>query len=680
MNLWGRSISIAFFIAMVVALIAIIVAAAFNVLNAEWAAAAAAAVPLVTALYASTQTGVARRRPEDLARELAQQLAPQVSDDWKAEMPARGLDVNSRIEVRWRLGTGSNPNAQRAAGLSDSGTLDQLIDSIGRQVGGGGLARLVVTGMIGGGKTAACVLLTIELAERHGRLPVFLQLAAWDHGTSLQTWIADQLPDIFPGIGKSQYGRKVAAALASRHILPILDGLDEMREPSTALRTIDEEMRGQPFVLTCRTAEFEFANAGGMLHQALVVDLQPLQADEVRGIFIDYEPETVNGPLSTLVTALETEPAGPIAQALNTPLMVSLARDAGAYLPDLGAIEPGQDAADIFRRHLLGTLVSKAYAHNSRVTKDQAKRYLRFLAEHADSAGRIAWWLLYKAVPRTALLVNSIFEAGVACSGLGALFFALYDNPWLGFWIGLGAGIIGAIIDFLAPIEPPRRARPRFRSLRVPMPKDLGRSIGFGVIGGAALSVMVWVLYGPVRYIVIGGVLSAVTYAAASYIGQPNDPLKVVTPDSLLRADRTTVIYALLVGALAGGLTGAYLGLSFPAGHRPEFDSLTLLGYSSLVLTLLGAASGCVLSGAGLGLMALGSSSWGKFIFTRLWLASRGSTPLALMSFLDDAYKRGILRQANGYYEFRHQILQHYLDEPEPELPTAAPGALASPA
>jgi hypothetical protein len=50
------------------------------------------------------------------------------------------------------------------------------------------------------------------------------------------------------------------------------------------------------------------------------------------------------------------------------------------------------------------------------------------------------------------------------------------------------------------------------------------------------------------------------------------------------------------------------------------------------------------------------------------------------MSFLNDAYKRGILRQVNGYYEFRHQILQRYLNDPDPELLTEAPGALASPA
>jgi hypothetical protein len=57
--------------------------------------------------------------------------------------------------------------------------------------------------------------------------------------------------------------------------------------------------------------------------------------------------------------------------------------------------------------------------------------------------------------------------------------------------------------------------------------------------------------------------------------------------------------------------------------------------------------------------------------------AWRGEAPLRLMWFLDDAYRRQVLRQANGYYEFRHRSLQRYLAEPSPELPVGASGASA---
>jgi hypothetical protein len=660
------------------ALIAIIVAAAEHALSSEWAAASATGTTLLVALSVAAQRQAARRPPEDKARDLASELAPKVLGDWTAEMPARGLESGRWMDLRWQLGAASNPNAQRAANVADRGTLGQLTGCVGHATDGGWLPRLVITGVMGGGKTAACILFTVDLAKRHGQLPVLMQLAAWDPGTPLRHWMASQLLEIFPEIGKSAYGRRVATVLADRHIVPILDGLDQIREPSAALAAIDEQLGGRPFVLTCRTSEFVHANAGGVLHQALIVDLQPMRSEEAREILLAYEPADVDGPLAPLIAALGSQPAGPVAEALSTPFMVSLARDAGSSLPDLVPAEPEPDAADVIRQRLLGTLVRKAYTADHRTTRQEARRYLRFLAQHTDSAGRLAWWLLYRAVPLAVFVVFGLIVAGAICAGLGALFFTLFGHPRLGLWIGLIAGLAGAAVDALIPQDPPRRAVPRFRSLRVPTPNELGRTIGFGIIGAGAMAVIVFVLYGPARYIVAGGLLSGVTYALASYVGQPNDPLKVVTPASLLRADRISVMYAWLVGALPGALTGAYLGFSFPAGHRAEFGSLTILRYTRPELALLGAACGCLLSGAGLGLMAMGSSAWGKLMMSQLWLALRGRTPLRLMSFLEDAYKLGVLRQANGYYEFRHQMLQRYLADPDPERPAGARGPSAS--
>jgi hypothetical protein len=50
----------------------------------------------------------------------------------------------------------------------------------------GKLPRLVLTGGMGAGKTAACILFIIELAERDVCLPVLFPLATWDPGTSLE--------------------------------------------------------------------------------------------------------------------------------------------------------------------------------------------------------------------------------------------------------------------------------------------------------------------------------------------------------------------------------------------------------------------------------------------------------------------------------------------------------------
>jgi hypothetical protein len=683
-----RGVTIGIYTVLITILIGVIIAAALDVFFEQWAAAVSAAVTILIALLVSLQQAASRPAPADSARKLAHDLAPQVLDNWRREITRRGLEYpGRRISVRWRVCFGSNPNSELAAGLGPDGRLEQLTTLVGRAARMNRLPPLVVTGEVGGGKTAACVLLMVELAEQHRRLPVLFQLATWDPRTSLQTWMARQLPEIFPALGKAKYDRQVASILMGLHILPILDGLDEVQDSIVALRRIDRDLSGLPFVLTCRTAEFARANAGAILHQALIVELQPLWPDEVRDILLTYEPARVDGPLASLVAILENQPTGPLAEALNTPFMVSLARDIGASLTrdtsvvveELISAAAAPDAVDAIKRHLLGVFVEKAYQDREAFPPDRVRHYLQFLARHTDGAGRLGWWRLHLAVPRAVFFMVGVCVGGVVCSGLAAMFFALFDRPWLGAWIGLGAGIAGALTVELIPQDDPRRARPRFRSLRLPTPYELARTVGFGLMGAAALAVIVLFLYSSVRYVVIGGVLSGLTFAAARYVSQPNDPLKVVDPVSLLRADRDTVLYAWLVGAIPGALTGAYLGSSFHAGHRPAFDSLRILSYPSPVLALLGAIGGCVLSGAGLGLMATGSAAWSNFILTRLWLAFSGSTPLRLMAFLQDAYRRGILRQVNGYYEFRHQTLQRYLAEPSPDASVAASAAPVGP-
>ena len=673
----NRNVVIGIYATLIAILLAVIIGAAIGRLNPNLVAVIALAVSILVALLTGAQYEADRRdrRPAgEVALELAGKLGPQIRDDWTAELPGRGLERGRRMGVRWQRAAGSSPGRTPAATMPREGTLSELIKFIADEAGNDGLPRLVITGEMGAGKTAACVMLMVELADRHPCLPVLFQLATWDPDTSLQAWMAGQLPESLPALSGNRYGKDVATLLAGRHILPFLDGLDEMGEPATALKRIEEELAGLPFVLTCRTADFIQANAGYVLHQSVIIELQPLRPGEVAAILSDYEPATADRPLSALAGKLTDEPAGPVAAALSTPFMVSLARDTGATLADLLPAADAPGAVDTIRRHLLGVFVRKAYANDDRITPDRARRYLRFLARHTDAAGRIAWWQLHRSVPRPLYFVPAVGIAGSVCSGLAAIFFALFDRPLLGFWIGLTLGILGALVVEFVPQDDPRRARPRLRAVGVPAPNELARVLGFGVTGGAALATMAWFLYTTVGYTVIGGVLTGLTFAVARYVSQPNDPLKVVTPLSMLRADRMAVLISGLTGAIAGALIGFYFGLAFRAGHRPSYDTLAILRQPTVVLGLLGAAGGAVLSSAGLGLMAVGSSSWGRFAWTRLWLAARGSLPLRLMRFLQDAYDRGILRQANGYYEFRHSTLQRYLAEPSPDA-SAGPTA-----
>jgi hypothetical protein len=58
----------------------------------------------------------------------------------------------------------------------------------------------------------------------------------------------------------------------------------------------------------------------------------------------------------------------------------------------------------------------------------------------------------------------------------------------------------------------------------------------------------------------------------------------------------------------------------------------------------------------------LSVTAWGQWvILSRIWLPLTGRLPWALLTFLDDAHKRGVLRQAGAVYQFRHARLQDHL-------------------
>lgn len=639
-----------------------------------WFAFVGVLLPVVSLALDTLRSG---RRPDVTVAEAASALAEKVTRDWLRESRNRQLYEERRMAVRWRREPGSERASQLSAELGDEGVLDELTGSFVRHARAGHLSRLVVTGEPGAGKTALCVLLTLEPTQPDV-VPVLFQLSAWDRTRSLTDWMTDELALNYPAVGERTKDRKVAEELLAFHVLPVLDGLDEASDRAAALDAIQEELVGRSFVLTCRAAEFTGLEPGRVLRDALVVRLQPLRADEAGGVL-----ERAGGAgMGPLLAELGARPDGPVARALETPFMLSLAVALGGALPAELLTADDPEAEERIKRYLLGDFVTEAYRRpKGPFDVEDARRYLGFLARQAEpGTHRFAWWHLHRSVPRGLFLTVALSNAALACSAAAVLLFALFERPWLGLWIGLGAAVIGALVVELVPQDDPRRAKPRLRSVRPPSRHALQRVLGFGVMGGAACAVIVAFLYERPVHVVIGGLLSGLTFAAARYFSEPSDPLEAVTPAGLLRSDRSTIRYAWLTGAVPGALTGAYLGAALKEGRRtPELDDVGLIDELPVAAeALLGAASGALLSSVGLGMMALGSSAWGRFMPSRVWLALRGHTPLRLIGFAEDARRRGVLRQVNGYYEFRHSLLHRHLAETEgPVAPSRSPAPAA---
>jgi hypothetical protein len=47
-------------------------------------------------------------------------------------------------------------------------------------------------------------------------------------------------------------------------------------------------------------------------------------------------------------------------------------------------------------------------------------------------------------------------------------------------------------------------------------------------------------------------------------------------------------------------------------------------------------------------------------VLVRLWLPLTGQLPWRVMGFLEEAHRRGILRQVGAVYQFRHARLQEH--------------------
>jgi hypothetical protein len=587
---------------------------------------------------------------EEQLTEATQVLAREVRTQWEAEASRRLLQDVGELTVRWRASV-------------DSGDLRTIVTSYAEQQ-----RRLVVVGEPGSGKTGLCLLLVLEILRQPTppRVPVILQISSWDPADNLHAWLIRSIAEQYPFLGnEARYGPTAIRDLVKRHrILPVLDALDEMveRRRAEALTAVTRDARpDEPLVLTCRTAEFTAANSAGIVRNAQVVRLLPVEAETAAGYLLDAASDLMIDKWDPLLTELTANDDGPVAEALRTPLMLFLARTAFANpdtdpselleLPEARHIE--ERLLDMFPRQVFANRPPSPLSDAPRLDRQwdpaDAERWLAFLAKHNDR--EIAWWRLRKLVPLWVLMTRAVVVGAVTCTPLGWLLFALFGRPWLGVVVGCVVGVVSSVVLCLMPSDPPRRFVPRLLRRR-----ELGREIGSGLIGAVVGGVAVGMLYGAGYGIAIGLVFG-VAFGLVRRFTEPTEPGEAVTPMSMLRGDRLAVFYAAGFGGVVGALVGAVMGGLVGATTRGlviDVDNPFMLGF-------LGAVVGAAIGAGGLGMVAQATSAWGRFITTRLWLAQQGATPLRLMDFLEDAHRLGVLRQLGPFYQFRHALLQDRL-------------------
>lgn len=167
------------------------------------------------------------------------------------------------IPVAWQL-TGKralmdHPQLITGPHLAFSGTADD-IGALAGQFRDLRSRRLIIPGT---GKTTLALQLLLQLLASRADtelIPVMLSIAGWDTARHprLGHWMADQLAVIYPTLRAAEYGGQATCGVLVEegHILPILDGLDELPAPAGAhvVRALNDSlMEGDQLILTSRT-------------------------------------------------------------------------------------------------------------------------------------------------------------------------------------------------------------------------------------------------------------------------------------------------------------------------------------------------------------------------------------------------------------------------------------------
>ncbi|MCK7625875.1 helix-turn-helix domain-containing protein [Streptomyces sp. RS10V-4] len=674
--------------------------------------------------------------------DVADQVAQAVAARWRREEEQRQVHDPYPLPVRWRpvaeeltdhwANIRRLPPGSPHAPLDLSGQLDAVVE-VYRRIPSG---RLVVLGRSGSGKTILAVRFVLELLTARGRadaVPVIFSIGSWDPtAITLRDWLAAQLTRDHPGLAApGPGGTPLAGALVETgRILPVLDGFDEiadgLRRP--ALEALNATTL--PLLLTSRPAEYAAAVAEtDVLTSAAAVELTDLTLDDLA----DYLPRTTRkargGPgrsataWEPVLTALRERPlrraGATLAAVLTTPLMVTLAR---AVYSDT----PGSDPAALLdtRRfgtpgeledHLLDNFTTTAYRPRPEHRPgggplrtwdpERARYWLGYLAHHLDRLDTpdLEWWRLGHGMGRlTRTLVTALVVAvaialadGVVGIPFDAFAYQLVD--------GLVAGLLAGLLFGLAywfmvaakdtAVEPSavrmrlrgrerRTGRRPLRRLAVGVLCGLVFGAGYGIVHGAINGAvhhagLPVILAGSLGDGLIFGLMFALaagpTLGLLTLFETPLDIRSAVNPVSLLRTNGRTVAAQLLVWAPVFGL---FVGLASMAVIRPVSMLLGPVVWNLTAALKLGLISGL---GGALG-YTFSLTSWGQWaVFSRIWLPLTGRLPWSVVAFLEDAYQRGVLRQAGAVYQFRHARLQHHLARayrsPRPSTAERPPGS-----
>lgn len=637
-------------------------------------------------------------------REARETLARVVARQWRQETLARSLGDPEPMPVCWELtepAVMDHPRLISVGEVSFTGRSDH-ISRLAAEFRRLRRRRLVLLGGPGSGKTTLAVQLLLELLKtrRPGEpIPVLVSVAGWDPAKqSLHTWLAARLTEDYPAL--RDLGPTTADDLAQQgHLLPILDGLDELPDPRRpeVIAALNRSLSDtDQLMLTSRTEEYTTAitEADDVLTSAAVIEAQPLtaaQAAEYLTHCLPPDPGPAWGEfLHRLRTGTPERLAPVVGIPLNlwllrtvystpradpTPLLTPATTPVQADLFDqlipavLAALLPSRDPSDTFHpRHTWNP--------------HDVRRWLTFLAQHLHRTRtrNLSWWHLarHTLTPGAIrLAVGTVI--GLIFGLVVALTFALVVRPTVGLVGGSSFGLTLGLVFGLMVGPMARRwlqDEPAYANLRLKHRVKLltgrlvvGLTVGLAVgsVVGLTLGLAAELVFGltvGLRFGLVlgltGGLTGGLVIGLIAWVGIPSRNDWASGPQSTYKATRRLTVLQLCLALLAIGLAIGLAGwLAVRLTGSPASGLTTGLTAGLVSGLAAGLAGGLAARRAG-GLV-IGSGAWLSYVLATWWLAASGKLPLRLMTFLEDAHRLGLLRTVGPAYQFRHAEFQDHL-------------------
>jgi hypothetical protein len=473
-----------------------------------------------------------------------------------------------------------------------------------------------------------------------------------------------------------------------------------------ALQALNDYSRGRtagPVVLTCRTSHYEALADDDQLADAAQIRIEPVPVDAAMTYLAQRRGH--DRRWQRLLEYLRAEPTGVLAQSLSTPWRLSLAATVYRREGEPIHLTTFATAADL-DDHLLARLIPavmtlypprQAYSHQSvHVWLARIAHHLQQPAHAPPGPPAVGagprtdvhlhqlWSLAGQSLVRIADAVLAIVYV-LASAGL-----LLAQTPLdLSARACLGAAGF-AVVAVLAVLRAgsPHVAPPMVVHLRHPSTprgkRRLARMLMAALVGGLAGGTSIGLAAGAAYGLAAGLAYAFAAALAAALSRQADSPGEdephAANPSRLVWQDLTIGLVTGLVAGLATGLTtgltygiagGLAGGITAGLSGGLAFGLAAGLVYGLAAGLATGLATSLVTGlSTGLTLGLAGGLVGGVYLFTgagRRYLVflccarSRGMLPFRTGSFLNWAYKAGLLRLSGSAYQFRHRELQQWL-------------------